>query len=163
MKKNLLFGLLILSFSSCTKNLSDKVTATEIPASVSKKSFSHSTITDVYSGNYFDSCRQENIILAGTVTYRIKESFYNGYYLSYDINLKATGTGERSGETFRGGIKQVATVKEDLLGNTRSMINYRLKFTSDSGEQINFTQIVRFVLIDGETKLFLNNISDSCK
>jgi len=163
MKKNLLFGLLILSFSSCTKNSSDKTTATEIAASVNKKSFSHSTITDVYNGNYFDSCRQENVILTGTVTYTIKESFYNGYYLSYDIDLKATGTGERSGKTFRGGIKQVATVKEDLLGNTRSKINYKLKFTSDGGEQITFTQIVRFVPIDGETKLFFNNVSDSCK
>ena len=163
MKKNLLLGLVILAFSSCTKNSSDKTTATEIAASVNKKSFSHSTITDVYNGNYFDSCRQENVILTGTVTYTIKESFYNGYYLSYDIDLKATGTGERSGKTFRGGIKQVATVKEDLLGNTRSKINYKLKFTSDGGEQITFTQIVRFVRIDGETKLFFNNVSDSCK
>lgn len=162
MKKKLLAGLLILSFTSCTKNISDK-TATETGASVSKKGYTYSTMTEPYSGSYFDSCRQENIILTGTVTYTIKESFYSGYYLSYDINLKATGTGERSGTIFHGGITQNATVKEDSTGNTKARINYKLKFVSNNGEQINFTQIVRFVFLDGEIKLFFNNISDSCK
>jgi len=163
MKKNLLVGLVILSVSSCTKSLSDKTTLGEIAASTDKKVYSQSTITDEYRGSYFDSCRKENIILTGTVTYTIKESFYNGYYLSYDIDLKATGTGEQSGVAFHGGIKQKATVKTDLEGNTRSHVNYKLRFTADSGEQITFTELVRFVFKNGETKLFFDNISDSCK
>jgi len=163
MKKHLLMGLVFLSLTACTRKLSDKTTTTETVVSANKKSYTYSTVTEPYSGNYFDSCRKENIILTGTVIYTIKESSYNGYHLSYDIDLKARGVGELSGVTFHGGTRQTATVKEDLAGNTKATINYKLKFVSDNGAQINFTQIVKFVFIDGETKLFFNNISASCK
>ena len=133
-------GLAFLSLTACTKKISDKTTTTETMASVNKKSYTHSTVTEPYNGNYFDSCRKENISLTGTVTYTIKESSYNGYYLSYDIDLKATGIGEISGSVFRGGIKQMATVKVES-GSVKSVINYKLKFVSDRGEQITFTQI----------------------
>ena len=155
-------GLAFLSITACTKKLSDKTTTTETIASVNKKSYAYSTVTEPYNGNYFDSCRKENISLTGTVTYTIKESFYNGYYLSYDIDLKATGIGEISGSVFRGGIKQMATVKDEGA-SVKATINYKLKFVSAGGEQLTFTQIVKFISIDGETKLFFNNISDSCK
>ena len=157
-------GLVFLSLTACTKKISDKTTTTdtETIASVNKKNYTYSTETEPYSGNYFDNCRKENISLTGTVTYTIKESFYDGYYLSYDIDLKATGIGEISGSVFHGGIKQMATVKA-ANGSVKSTINYKLKFVSDRGEQITFTQIVKFISIDGETKLFFNNISDSCK
>ena len=169
MKKNLLFGLLVLSVCSCTKSFSDNTTAPETltsvnkKTSVSKKNYARSKITERYSGNYFDSCRQENIILTGTVTYTTKESFSNGYYLTYNIELKATGIGERTGKSFHGGIKQKATVKTNVEGDTRSIINYKLRFISKSGEHITFTQIARFVSMNGQTKVSFDNISDSCK
>ena len=163
MKKNLLMGLVFLSLTACTKKLSDKTTTPETIASISRKNYTYSTVTEPYSGNYFDSCRKENIILTGTVTYTIKQSIdTSSFYLSYSIDLNATGVGEISGTVFRGGIRQMATVKAEN-GNVKATINYKLKFVSDGGEQINFTQLVKFVFVDGETKLFFNNISDSCK
>jgi|ERR1051326_1940171 hypothetical protein len=163
MKRHLLMTLVLLSFVACTKDLLDKTTTPETIASISRKNHAYSTVTEPYSGNYFDSCRKENIILTGRVTYTIKESSdTSSFYLSYGIDLKAIGVGEISGSIFRGGIKQIATVKA-ANGNVKATINYKLKFVSDGGEQINFTQLAKFVSIDGETKLFFNNISDGCK
>ncbi|MEO6327887.1 MAG: hypothetical protein ABIO55_03100 [Ginsengibacter sp.] len=163
-----LFILCFLILSSCKK----EAVKTHLSGSVqnetslkNKKQFQISKSTDVYADKIFNTCLNEYVNLTGTVTYFTKESFDNGYYLNYTIDLKkVTGLGELSGIRFHGGGKIVGKVwqSEDGL-NEKARVFYKVSYVSSGGNHMGFIQKATFIIKNGEVKVDFNNSSPTCE
>ncbi len=155
--KKFLFPLIILM--SCQKNLDILPDLT----SDAKREFSVSDIVQPYQDRMFNTCLNEYILLTGSSRYSIKESFINGFYLDYIIEVDALGIGEISGMEFKGGGKSVGRVRINDSGDVKGKILYDIKYVSPGGNHMGYLQHANFILKNQEVKVEFNNETPTCE
>jgi len=164
---NVLLLQIILFGTSCRKtdmNFDEGAVLLKESAAMVKKS-GHSTVTtEPYNSMVFDSCRGENVLLAGQAVYKLTESFDKGYYINYEIMLdKVIGIGEKSDTRYHGGGKIVGTVRANEDGTkVKGKVTYKVKYVGNNGNQIYLTQNARFIMVNNIIKVDFNDIFDSC-
>jgi hypothetical protein len=164
--KPLLFIAFIMALFSCKKDFikNDFETQSPLESLKTKKIFQVTERTEQYSDKLFNTCLNEYIELSGTVTYYIKESFSNGYYLDYIIDLdKVIGVGEISGVQFKGGGKSVGKVRVNEDGDVKGKVSYDVKYVSPGGNHMGFKQEAIFIQRGGEIKVEFNRITPTCE
>jgi hypothetical protein len=165
--KLLLFILCTALLFSCKKELvkADLITPLTAESTLRiKKEYQVSERTEPYSDRMFNTCLNEYVYLNGTVTYYIKESFSEGYYLDYIIDLKATGLGEFSGIVFKGGGKSVGRVRSSEDGTAvKGTVQYNIRYNAPNGNKMGFVQRAKFILKDDVTRVEFDNITPTCE
>lgn len=146
-------------------DFNDRIPEAAFNKNKNKKEFHKSEQTEPYHDKIFNTCLNEYIDLKGTVTYFIKESFSNGYYLDYIIDLdKVTGVGEISGIKFKGGGKSVGRVRQSEDGlDVKGKVSYNVKYVSPGGNHMNFKQQAIFIQKGGDIKVEFNHTSATCE
>lgn len=170
--RSLFIILSLITFISCKKT----DVAQELPAQIKVefKTLSENltapqrnivTVTEPYNSFIFDSCRQENVILTGTITYftEIIRRQDETVIVVYNIDLTdVIGIGEFTGTVYKGD-GTMRTNSQYAESDVRGTVRLRLKYVADNGNRFEVWEHAVGIFKNERYIVQFHSMSYSCK